>query len=139
MEPLQHVPGAQNIADLATRGQATSQDVGPKSEWQEGPGYLKQPREQWPFSREFCRAVPPEDLRRKSVTVGLVGLEKKKERLSKIVEEVMRHASSLSSAEAVLARVCRALFSSQGEEDRREQVKMEPGVRDLGQPGASCC
>ena len=43
----------------------------------------------------------------------------------------MRHASSLSRAEAVLARVCRALFSSQGEEDRREQVKMEPGVRDL--------
>ena len=43
----------------------------------------------------------------------------------------MRHASSLSRAEAVLARVCRALFSSQDEEERREQVKMEPGVRDL--------
>ena len=131
VEPLQHVPGTHNIADLATRGQATNQEIAPGSEWQDGPEYLKQPREQWPFSREFYRAVPPEELRRKSVTVGVAALKTGTDRLSKVVEEVMRHASTLDRAEAVLARVCRALFSTQGEEARREQARVEPGVLDL--------
>ena len=131
VEPLQHVPGVLNIADLATRGQATNKEVGPGSEWQEGPGFLKQAREKWPFSRDFCRTVPPEELRRKSTSVGVAGMETDIERLSKVVEEVMRHATTLARAEAVLARVCRALFSVQDQAARREQARVEPGAEDI--------
>jgi len=40
---LMHTPGLKNIADLATRGHATAEDVAPGSEWQDGLAYLKLP------------------------------------------------------------------------------------------------
>ena len=132
VEPIQHIPGVKNIADLATRGHATYKEVGPGSEWQDGPGFLKLPRERWPLSREFCSEVPPEELRRKVVAVSVARLETGSDRLSRLVEEVMRHATTLGKAEAVIARVCRMLFPAEKEQEQvRERARLDPGARDL--------
>merc|ERR1711888_376343 len=58
LEPVQHIQGADNIADLPTRGAATVKDVLPGSVWQDGPSFLKLEREQWPLSREFKSELP---------------------------------------------------------------------------------
>ena len=50
---LMHTPGLKNPADLATRGLATAADISREPEWQTGPAYLKLPRAEWHFSREF--------------------------------------------------------------------------------------
>ena len=135
VEPLQHVPGVKNIADLVTRGHASVKEVGPGSEWQDGPGFMKLPRGRWPLSREFCREVPPEELRKKVVTVAAAAARQElgSDRLSRMVEDVMRHATTLEKAEAVLARVCRTLFPARTEEEqgRREMIRLDPDVRGL--------
>ena len=135
VEPLQHVPGCHNIADLATRGNATVEEVGPDSEWQNGPEYLKLERCSWPFSREFCREVPPDELRRRGVTslaMAAARLDRVEGRLSGKIEEIMRHASTLGRAESVAARMMRGLFSpGPSPEVRRELARVEPGVKDL--------
>lgn len=41
------IPGNLNIADIITRG-ATPEDLRENSDWQNGPGFLRQPVEQWP-------------------------------------------------------------------------------------------
>ena len=56
--PVQHWPGLQNIADIATKGLATLDDVQEDSEWQNGPEIAQFPREQWPISRDFVREIP---------------------------------------------------------------------------------
>ena len=116
VEPLQHVPGVKNIADLVTRGHASVKEVGPGSEWQDGPGFMKLPRGRWPLSREFCREVPPEELRKKVVTVAAAAARQElgSDRLSRMVEDVMRHATTLEKAEAVLASVHSILLRDGG-------------------------
>ena len=40
MEPLHYWPGTDNIADLATKGEATMKDIEAGSAWQQGPAAL---------------------------------------------------------------------------------------------------
>ena len=35
--PVHHGPGVDNVADLGTKGKAASAEIGPGSQWQEGP------------------------------------------------------------------------------------------------------
>ena len=65
VDSLAHTTGELNIADLATRGTARMEDIGPGSEWQDGPAYLKQDRSRWPISRAFVRNNPREEKRSK--------------------------------------------------------------------------
>ena len=61
VEKLHHWPGKENIADIATKGEATVKDIAFGSVWQNGPEVLRLAREHWPASREFTRAIPDEE------------------------------------------------------------------------------
>ena len=61
-EELQHIAGPLNPADLATRPGCSAEDLGIDSLWQNGPKFLRQPREEWPVSREFCSKLPTEEV-----------------------------------------------------------------------------
>ena len=58
VEDMQHWPGDDNIADIATKGQAKLADVQPGSRWQQGPEVLQHPRSTWPIDRSFTRVRP---------------------------------------------------------------------------------
>ena len=70
--PVQHITGALNTADLGTRGQACLQDLGESSDWQQGPGFLQEPFENWPADRVSLSeaAVPAEELRASQEVMG---------------------------------------------------------------------
>ena len=61
MEPLHHWPGADNITDLATKGEATVRDIEADSAWQQGPAALRLEQDQWPASRDFTMMIPVEE------------------------------------------------------------------------------
>ena len=61
VEPLHHWPGTDNIADIATKGEATVRDIESGSAWQHGPDALRLGREQWPASRDFIWTFPEEE------------------------------------------------------------------------------
>ena len=52
-EPLQLFAGNLNPADLPTKRNCTAKDVQNDTPWQNGPSFLKLPRDQWPVSRAF--------------------------------------------------------------------------------------
>ena len=56
--PVHHWPGEDNIADLATKGQAKLDDIARGTEWQNGPRSLSYPIESWPASQDFKRDLP---------------------------------------------------------------------------------
>ena len=61
-EPLQHIAGTLNPADLPKRTDCTAEDVEKDTPWQNGPSFLKLPRENWPVSREFKIKIPQEEV-----------------------------------------------------------------------------
>ena len=62
LSPVEHVPGEENPADIGMRGAAGPDDFGPSSIWQQGPGFLTQPFDQWPRSLlQRGGEVPPEE------------------------------------------------------------------------------
>ena len=63
VDPILHVPGPLNPADIPTRACSTGKDVQADSIWQSGPDYLSLPRYNWPFSREFLNYVPEQEFR----------------------------------------------------------------------------
>ena len=48
MEGWHWIPSEENIADINTKGAKPSQ-LGPKSEWQNGPAFLTRSRATWPI------------------------------------------------------------------------------------------
>ena len=60
VEPLHHWLGRDNIADIATKGEATINDVVFGSAWQLGPDALHLGWECWPASRDFTTVIPEE-------------------------------------------------------------------------------
>ena len=48
LAPISHIPGDCNPADLGTRGAVKLMDLGPGSEWQVGPKFLREDFELWP-------------------------------------------------------------------------------------------
>ena len=61
VEDIHYVSGDDNPADLATRGNAKAEDLGPGSFWQKGPTFLRSRRDLWPITREFARNEVPDD------------------------------------------------------------------------------
>ena len=59
-ESLQHIAGTLNPEDLPTRTSCTAEDVEMDTPWQNGPSFLKLPREEWPVLREFKTQIPEE-------------------------------------------------------------------------------
>ena len=59
---IMKVPGTLNPADLATRTKVRLSDIEEGSQWQEGPSFLKTPRETWPLTITGGESsVPPEE------------------------------------------------------------------------------
>ena len=84
-------------------------DVGPGSDWQNGPWEISCSRETWPSSREFRRYLPREETRATIYTAnalqaahrGVLGL-------GELVKEVMGRRNDNEFAKRVLSRVLRA-------------------------------
>ena len=64
-EPLQHIPGNLNPAHLPTRTNYNPKDVEKGTTWQNGPDFLKLPRDQWPVSRDFKTKIPGDEIIRR--------------------------------------------------------------------------
>ena len=102
INPIQHVPGPLNPADIPTRDTTTANEVADGSIWQSGPPYLLLPREQWPFSRDFLDYVPTEELRSPKAVFGLAGSEPwispLGAKLTSILEDVMLRTNRYSKS-----------------------------------------
>ena len=58
-----HFPSAANIADLATRCNATLQDISPDSQWMRGASWMSRPEDECPTSQDYSGAnIPDEDV-----------------------------------------------------------------------------
>ena len=73
VEKFTHVAGKLNPADLGTRPGVRVDELGPGKLWQEGPAYLRQPREGWPITDKVGGAVPKEELRASSQQARAAG------------------------------------------------------------------
>ena len=85
VEPLQHVDGKLNVADLATRGDSKLVEIGPGSLWQKGPEFLRKPRNMWPVTSEFKHEALPKDETKEVphlLVAGAVVNEKKQSMIS---------------------------------------------------------
>ena len=56
-KPLQHITGPLNPANLPTRTTCTALDVEMNTPGQNGPSFLRLPREEWPVSRDFKNEI----------------------------------------------------------------------------------
>ena len=145
LEPVQHIQGADNIADLPTRGAATVKDVLPGSVWQDGPSFLKLEREQWPLSREFKSELPAKEVTLPAVQLALLRTVFPNNKLKDVVESVMDRTNVLDKAIGVVARLLRAHFShdraaicvNPSNQDREAalalmfRVSMQPSIESL--------
>ena len=92
VEEIQFVPGLENPADIATRGEATYEDVSFNGTWQCGPPWLKLPRNQWSMNRDFIMRIPESEKRLKVFTLQQVpttqpSTENKKTKKSRKLKE----------------------------------------------------
>ena len=99
VEPVQHVPGPLNPADIPTRACTTPDEVRESSIWQSGPSYLTLSRDHWPFNREFIDLLPENELRAPRAAFSAVMFSKLTNlcgsRLIKIIVDVMERSNSL--------------------------------------------
>ena len=109
MEPLEHVAGVNNPADIATRGEAKEQDINESSVWQCGPDWLYLEREEWKLSREFLRRVPEEELRGEVLNLNVEKDEVQEEtdRAGRL-ESVLNYSDSRLKVKGIIARLLRA-------------------------------
>ena len=61
-ELLQHIAGPLNPANLPTRSSCSASEVKRNTPWQNGPEFLKLPREEWPVMRDFKNKIPEEEV-----------------------------------------------------------------------------
>ena len=61
-ELLQHIAGPLNPAYLQTRLSCSAPEVKINTPWQNGPDFLKLPREEWLVKRDFKNKIPEEEV-----------------------------------------------------------------------------
>merc|ERR1712055_784180 len=62
LEEVFHISSSENIADICTRREASLHKLGPGSDWQCGPHWLREPRYNWPCTRDFTyKDLPSEE------------------------------------------------------------------------------
>ena len=89
VEDVHHCKSGDNGADIATRDKADMKTLELEGEWLAGPSYLKQPRSNWPFSREFLRKdLPPEEMRNKLEVFLTVAGDKPEPRVPELCKTV---------------------------------------------------
>ena len=68
-----NTPTDRNISDLGTRRLATIGDLGPDTEWQKGPAYLRRPKGEWKITQEIIvQKIPPEEMKKKKQFIGVI-------------------------------------------------------------------
>ena len=119
VEPIFHVPGSLNVADLATHNGVKAADIGPYSYWQRGPKFLAHRRDMWPITRDFIIAeLPDEEIRTKMVN-AFAALRaqfcnmstsevSEMPNLLKSVLRIMSYSNSFKKVLNILSRVIRA-------------------------------
>ena len=58
-ENIYHICSKQNVSDLATRANATVEDISPGSDWHDGSMWMQLPRYQWPLTEDFSGSAVP--------------------------------------------------------------------------------
>ena len=109
VEELHHWPGKQNIADIATKGEAMFKDIAFSSIWQNGPEVLQRDRKFWPASREFKRSIPEEEKKpvfRAHVTEGGSPVDPKSGEAD--VTRIMQFSDNLDKVVSIVARIMAA-------------------------------
>ena len=134
VEDIQHVAGDLNPADLATRGVAKAEDLGPGSYWQLGPKFLSLRRELWPVSREFViEQLPPEEIRTRPGIVifallrSSVSEQSHRLDLFKAVSRILNYSNSIVKVKNILARVVRCWKISKD----RKTASIDPTATEL--------
>ena len=114
IEPLQHVAGPLNPADIQTRCTTTPDDVREGSVWQDGPSYLRLDRKDWPFSRDFLDVVPDQELRAPKATFNLAssGVWKSPlgSKLTRILMDIMDKSNCYQKTVHVTARFLKSVW-----------------------------
>ena len=109
VHPLHHWPGTENIADIATKGLATVEDVLTESNWQRGPPVTQFPKTEWPISREFVRQLPEclvSHTTVKQVQVDFLDdMKNPTARLVGIIRKVMKNTNRIRKVFGVIARI----------------------------------
>ena len=67
---IYHVRSKLNISDLATRTNATVEDISTGSAWQDGPAWMKLPRDEWPLTQDTGGTPVPEEETQKVALVA---------------------------------------------------------------------
>ena len=67
---IYHVRSKLNISDLATRADATVEDISPGSDWQDGPTWMRLPRSEWPLTQDTRGMAVPEEETQNIAIVG---------------------------------------------------------------------
>ena len=127
MEPLHYWPGVNNIADLATKGEATVRDIQPSSAWQQGPDALRLEQDQWPASRDFIMAIPVEERSPNyaSHVTGGVPLPSISDMVT-TVSELLFYSDELKKVVSILARVMAAHTAGE-----RLTIKKTPSLKHI--------
>ena len=134
LEPVTHVPSAQNPADIGTRGTVSLADLGPGSVWQQGPAFLASPRDAWPLqvltktkatvvatSHVTATELAPSSAPSSAPSAGrLPG-----QRIRELVLTCLG-SRDLATSTRLLARVLRALFTGD-----RSAILTTPSPRDV--------
>ena len=126
VDPLQHIPGIQNIADLPSRGNVALEEIGPGSAWQVGPKFIAESRNSWPINDDFVRQVPESECRKKFLLAAMAMKVDMSKTKIKDLMGIMEKSNSIARVRQVMARLCRASrFQS------RDQIKEYPGFQDF--------
>ena len=125
VDELHHWPGLRNVADIATKGRAVLADVGPDSEWQNGPWEARYPRSEWPATRNFKREVPQEEKCIKNYATYLTQAASELGILT-LAAEVMERVRTYQQARGIVARWLQAKVKG-----RRAAVEDAPLVKAL--------
>ena len=135
VDPPFHTAGKINImADMATRGLVTIQEVGDNSTWQQGLQYLEEERDCWPITRDFVREIPEEERRLKvynmiNTVVSKVNRGKEEPGVLGLVDRlknVMNYSDSLDKVRGIMVRLLRLSSACTGVINRptREDLKI---------------
>ena len=127
VEPVWHVSGLLNPADLGTRGHVSVEEIGPGSFWQQGPRFLRETdRDKWPLKRHFTKnSIPTSETRTKHEVSCIREKVVASDNFVRKIQDLMVSCYSWSKSGAVLARLTRAMFQG------RQAILQEPGPRDL--------
>ena len=71
---IYHVRSKLNISDLATRADATGEDMSLGSDWQHGPAWIRIPRNEWALTQDTRGMAVPEEEAQNIVIVRVAPL-----------------------------------------------------------------